>query len=160
MPANISINFNTSSADTLAASLVDARFASQDSMSLAKNFPAGALAGQVDLIFERRGAAESTPEEIDLSLVADQNGDLSAFASVKALAICNKGEENPLEVSGSYFGSNAKITVPPGGALALLLPDGVEITPSSNDIISVGSVLGTEYEARIVGVKVPQEALE
>jgi len=157
MPANISINFNTSSADTLAASLVEARFTSQDSMSLAKNFPAGPLDGQVDLIFEERGTAPASPKGIDLSEVSDQNGELSAFAFVKDLAICNKGEENPLEVSGSYFGTTAAIIIPAGGALALLLPEGVEITPSSNDLITIGSAYGTEYEARIVGVKVPQE---
>jgi len=155
MPANISINFNTSSSESL-ASLVDARFVSQDAMSLSKNFSAGALAGQVDLICEKRGAAAASPEDIDLSMVSDQNGDLSAFAMLKGLIVCNKGDTNALEVSGSYFGATAAIAIPAGGALVLLMPDGVDITADSNDIISIGSAIGTDYELRIVGVKVAQ----
>ncbi len=156
MPANIAINFNTSSSEST-ASLVDARFASQDIMALSKNFAAGNGDHQVDLIYEKRGSAAASPEDIDLSLVSDQSGNLAAFATLKGLIVCNKGAANALDVSGSYFGTTAAISIPAGGALVLLLPIGVDITPDSNDIISIGSALGTEYEMRLIGVKVVEE---
>jgi hypothetical protein len=146
MPANIAITFNTSTSEST-THLVDARFTSSDNIALQKSLSAT----QADLIFEQRGTAEATPTEIDLGLVSDQNGALAVFATVKALIICNKGEENPLSVYGSYFGDDAAITVPAGGALTLLLPEGVEITPASNDKVKIGSAQGTEYELRIVG---------
>ena len=159
MPANIAISFNTSSSEST-TSLVDARFTSQDLISLQKNLPAGSGDNQCNLIFEKRGAAAAAPEDIDLSLVSDQNGELAAFAKVKALIVCNKGSENPLEVSGTYFGTTAAIVIPAGGALALVLPAGVSITADSNDGITIGSALGTEYEMRIVGVAVSEEPQE
>lgn len=154
-PCNASINFNTSSSESKTA-LVEAQFTSQDSIALQKYLSAGAGANQCNLIVEKRAPAVATPEDIDLSLVSDQNGDLAAFAAVKALIVCNKGDENPLEVAGSYFGTTPAIVVPPGGVLALILAAGVAITADVNDIISIGSALGTDYEARIVGVKVEE----
>jgi hypothetical protein len=155
MPANIAINFNTSSSEST-ASLVDASFASQDSMALAKNFAGGNGDHQIDLIYEKRGSAAASPEAVDLSMVSDQNGNLAAFATLKGLIICNKGAANALDVSGSYFGTTAAIAIPAGGALVLLLPIGVDITADSNDIISIGSALGTEYEMRLIGVNVDE----
>ena len=154
-PCNASINFNTSSSERT-TDLVDAQFTSQDSIALQKYLGVGAGANQCNLIVEKRGPASATPEDIDLSLVSDQNGDLAAFASVKALIVCNKGADNPLEVAGSYFGATPAIVVPPGGALALILATGVAVTTEVNDIISIGSALGTDYEVRIVGVKVEE----
>jgi hypothetical protein len=145
MPANIAINFNTSSSEST-ASLVDASFASQDSMALAKNFAGGNGDHQIDLIYEKRGSAAASPEAVDLSMVSDQNGNLAAFATLKGLIICNKGAATALDA----------IAIPAGGALVLLLPIGVDITADSNDIISIGSALGTEYEMRLIGVNVDE----
>lgn len=158
-PCNASINFNTSSSERT-TDLVDAQFSSQDSIALQKYLSDGAGANQCNLIVEKRGPASASPDEIDLSLVSDQNGDLAAFASIKALIVCNKGADNPLEVSGSYFGATAAIVVPPGGALALIHAAGVTVTTETNDIITVGSAIGTDYEVRIVGVKVEEQAGE
>lgn len=156
MPANISVTFNTSSSQSLAG-LIDAKFASQDAINLAAVLPAGTADNQCDLIVEKRAYAATSPDTIDLSLVADQSGNLAAFAKVKALIVCNKGATNPLSVAGSYFGTTAAIAVPPGGALCLLLPGGVDITADSNDMITIGSASGTDYELRIVGTAVPEE---
>lgn len=159
MPANIAISFNTSSSEST-TSLVEARFTSQDLISLQKNLPAGDGDGQCNLIFEKRGSAAATPEDIDLSMVADQNGGLAAFAKVKAMIVCNKSAENSLEVAGSYFGTTPAIVIPAGGALILVLPVGVDITPDSNDGITIGSALGADYEMRVVGTAVSEEHQE
>lgn len=159
MPLNANITFNTSSSEST-TTLVEAQFTSQDSIALQKFLAAGAGANQCNLIVEKRGPAGATPEAIDLSLVSGQDGDLAAFANVKALIVCNKGAENPLEVSGSYFGTTPAIVVPPGGALVLILGVGVDITAEVNDGITIGSALGTDYELRIVGVKVEEPAGE
>lgn len=156
MPANLSLIFNTSSAES-STSPVDARFSSQDSISLAMALASGAADNQCNLICEARSAAATVPDEIDLSLVSDQNGALAAFAKLKALIVCNKGTENPLAVGGTFFGSAAAIAIPPGGALALLLPHGIDITANSNDTITIGSAVGTDYELRLVGVAVAEE---
>jgi len=154
MPANIAINFNTSSSEAITG-LLEGKFASSDQVSLAKNFQNGDGDHQVNCIFERRATASAVPDEIDLSDLNDIAGAPSAFETVKGLIIANRGAENPISVSGSYLGTSAAIVIPPGGALVLLLPLGVDITPSSNDIITVGSAQGSDYECRIVGVKVP-----
>lgn len=159
MPLNANITFNTSSSEST-TTLVEAQFTSQDSIALQKFLAAGAGANQCNLIVEKRGPAGATPEAIDLSLVNGQNGDLAAFANVKALIVCNKGAENPLEVAGTYFGTTPAIVVPPGGALVLILGAGVDITAEVNDGITIGSALGTDYELRIVGVKVEEPAGE
>lgn len=159
MPANIAITVSTSSAEST-ANLVDSKFTSQDTITLTKKFTDGEGAHQINLIYEKRGSAAASPEDIDLSLVSDQAGALSAFATIKGIIICNKGEVNPLDVSGSYFGTTAAIAIPAGGSLVLLLPIGVDITPDSNDIISIGSALGTDYEIRLIGVKVEEEPAE
>jgi len=159
MPLNANITFNTSSSEST-TTLVEAQFTSQDSIALQKFLAAGAGANQCNLIVEKRGPAGATPEAIDLSLVSGQDGDLAAFANVKALIVCNKGAENPLEVAGTYFGTTPAIVVPPGGALVLILGAGVDITAEVNDGITIGSALGTDYELRIVGVKVEEPAGE
>lgn len=146
MPANIAITFNTSTSEST-THLIDARFTSSDNIALQK----GLSAAQADLIFEQRGVAAASPTSIDLGMVSDQNGALAAFDTIKALIICNKSPLAPLSVFGSYFGDDAAITIPAGGALTLLLPEGVPIIPSSNDIIELGSELDAEYELRIVG---------
>lgn len=155
MPANISINFNSSQAETISG-LLEGKFASSDQVSLAKNFSAGDGDHQVDCIFERRAAAAVVPEEIDLSDFNDTSGAAAAFATVKGLIVANRGAENPLSVGGSYLGANAAVTLPPGGALVLLLPLGIDIESGVNDTLSIGSANGTDYECRIIGVKDPE----
>ncbi|NMA46466.1 MAG: hypothetical protein GX945_07885 [Lentisphaerae bacterium] len=154
-PLNANITFNTSTTQNT-AHFVEAQFSSRDSIALQKFLADGSDANQCNLIVEKRGAAGITPESLDLSLVNSQSGEVAAFANVKALIVCNKGADNPLEVAGAYFGSAAAIVIPPGGALVLILGAGVDISAGVNDAISVGSALGTDYELRIVGVKVEE----
>jgi hypothetical protein len=157
-PCTANISVNTSSSEST-SQLVEAQFASQDSITLQKHLAAGLGVNQCNLIYEKRGPAAASPDDIDLSLINDQNGQLAAFAVLKVLIVCNKGAENPLEVSGSYFGTNPAIIIPPGGAFALILAAGVDIS-AVNDGISIGSALGTDYELRAVGVKVPEPTQE
>jgi hypothetical protein len=146
MPSNVSLQFNTSGTVTIENGVRQ----SSDSLNLLKAF------SDVDanLIVEIPGTG--TGETVDLTAVTDQSGAAEGFASVKALVIHNRGETNSLTVSGSYFGTTVAISIPAGGALLLFQPDGVDITDSSNDQITVAST-GTDYEIRIIGKKVVAE---
>lgn len=146
MPSNVSLQFNTSGTVTIENGVRQ----SSDSLNLLKAF------SDVDanLIVEIPGTG--TGETVDLTAVTDQSGAAEGFASVKALVIHNRGETNSLTVSGSYFGTTVAIIIPAGGALLLFQPDGVDITDSSNDQVTVAST-GTDYEIRIIGTKVVGE---
>ena len=146
MPSNVSLQFNTSGT----VSIENGVRQSSDSMNLLKSFSDV----DADLIVEIPGTGVG--ETVDLSAVTNQAGNLEAFASVKALVIHNRGEINALTVSGSYFGTTVAISIPAGGALLLFQPDGVDITDSSNDQITVAST-DTDYEVRIIGTKVTAE---
>lgn len=146
MPSNVSLQFNTSGTVTVENGVRQ----SSDSLNLLKAF------SDVDanLIVEIPGTG--TGETVDLTAVTDQSGATEGFDSVKALVIHNRGETNELTVSGSYFGATVAIIIPAGGAMLLFQPDGVDITDSSNDQITVAST-GTDYEIRIIGTKVMGE---
>jgi hypothetical protein len=127
--------------------------------SITTNYPVGSSAGQVDTIYTkgRTVTGSSSPDSVVLSSLIDPAGNAISFGHVVDLVLENIDPTNTLTVGGGThavsFLPTAGVTVPPGSAIILHVPNGLAVTSGSTDTLQVVTSGGSNvaYNLSILG---------